>query len=97
LSYSEEKLDMKIADETIMKCDIEPYTGCWEYQLIEKFDDVSLNLNFVNMTPGWKTDITGGWWLVSPRLEVNGYLTIEGQNIPISGEGYHDHNWFYAK
>ena len=47
------------------------------------------------MTPGWKTNITGGWWLVSPRLNVTGYMILEGENISVSGEGYHDHNWFY--
>jgi len=95
LSFSEEKLDMKISDETIMKCDVKS-NGRWKYHVSEDFDDVSVNLNFVNMTDGWKVNITGGWWLVSPRLKVSGSLTIEGQTISVSGEGYHDHNWFYV-
>ena len=95
LSASEKKLDMKISDETIMKCSINEDTGSWTYLVSEMFDDVSVNLNFVNMTPGWKTNITGGWWLVSPRLNVTGYMILEGKNISVSGEGYHDHNWFY--
>jgi len=95
LSASEEKLDIKISDETIMRCDIDDDTGSWTYHVSEDFDDVSVNLNFVNMTDGWKTNITGGWWLVSPRLNVTGYMIFEGKNISVSGEGYHDHNWFY--
>jgi hypothetical protein len=95
LSASEEKLDIKISDETIMKCDIDNDTGSWTYHVSEMFDDVSVNLNFVNTADGWKTNITGGWWLVSPRLNVTGYMILEGENISVSGEGYHDHNWFY--
>jgi len=93
LTVSEEKLDMKISDETTMSCDID--LGSWVYQLTEDFDDVSLNLQFVNMSPGWKTDITGGWWLVNPRLDVTGWIKIHDKKIPVTGEGYHDHNWFY--
>jgi len=95
LSASEEKLDMKIYDETIMKCSVNNDTGIWKYQVIQDFKDVSINLNFENMTAGWKTNITGGWWLVSPRLNVTGNIILEGKNISVSGEGYHDHNWFY--
>ena len=95
LSISEKKLDMKIKDETIMKCDIDS-DGRWNYYVYENFDNVQVELNFINMTEGWRTDITGGWWLVSPRLEVTGSIILEGETIDVEGEGYHDHNWFYA-
>jgi hypothetical protein len=95
LSASEEKLDMKISDETIIKCSINKDTGSWTYHVQGMFDDVSVDLKFVNMTAGWKTNITGGWWLVSPTLNVTGFMILEGENISVSGEGYHDHNWFY--
>jgi len=96
LSASEEKLDMKISDETIMKCDIDADTSRWNYYVSENFDDVSIDLNFINMTDGWKTDIIGGWWFVSPRLSVIGSITLESEKIAVTGEGYHDHNWFYT-
>lgn len=95
LSASEEKLDMKISDETSIKCSINKDTGSWTYHVFGMFDDGSVNLKFVNMTAGWKTNITGGWWLVSPTLTVTGYMILEGKNMSVSGEGYHDHNWFY--
>ena len=95
-TYSTEQLDMTIADETIMKCDVDPSTGQWNYYVYEKFDDVELELSFTNMAPGFRTDITGGWWLVQPRLEVHGWIKLEGELINVVGEGYHDHNWFLA-
>ena len=94
LSASEKKLDMKISDTTAIKCNIDS-EGYWTYHILEDFDDVSVNLNFVNMTKGWMTNITGGWWLAFPRLNVTGRIMLEGENISVSGEGYHDHNWFY--
>jgi len=95
VSYSTEVLDMEVEDETIMKADIDS-SGDWHYYVYEAFDRVSFELDFESITPGWKTDITGGWWLVNPRLEVSGYIIVDGERMDVHGEGYHDHNWFYA-
>jgi hypothetical protein len=34
-----------------------------------------------------------GWVVAMPRAKVKGTLTVDGQKIPVEGEGYHDHNW----
>ncbi|MDO4284345.1 MAG: lipocalin-like domain-containing protein [Eubacteriales bacterium] len=33
------------------------------------------------------------WFCTVPKGEVSGTLTIQGQEIPVHGYGYHDHQW----
>jgi hypothetical protein len=35
-----------------------------------------------------------GWVVPVPRADVIGTVTVGGDVIPVSGEGYHDHNWY---
>ncbi len=34
-----------------------------------------------------------GWVVALPRARVTGKLILDGKEIPVTGEGYHDHNW----
>ena len=34
-----------------------------------------------------------GWCVPLPRAEVEGTIKVEGEEIPVKGIGYHDHNW----
>ena len=36
------------------------------------------------------------WLIEIPEASVAGSITCRGTRIPVSGEGYHDHNWFYG-
>ena len=34
-----------------------------------------------------------GWVVAQPRAKVTGTLILDGKEIPVTGVGYHDHNW----
>ncbi len=34
-----------------------------------------------------------GWVIAQPRARVTGTLILNGKEIPVTGVGYHDHNW----
>lgn len=72
-----------------------------------KFHDsnIGCELTFENLTHGFKRPPDGvkyfsqeppryfGWAVAQPNARVTGKLFIEGKEIPVSGTGYHDHNW----
>lgn len=93
---SEDKPILKICDKTIITGDIDNITNRWIYNISFAHDNKAVNLQYTSITKGWRVDIRGGWWLVIPRLNVTGTITINGQEISVSGEGYHDHNWLYT-
>jgi len=67
--------------------------------------NVGCELAYEGILPGWKAANDGhfpggkldrgwaGWVIPCPRAKVEGKLVIKGQEIPVSGDGYHDHNW----
>jgi len=65
--------------------------------------NVGVELTYRRKLPGWKWTADGllkndaegkqGWTNALPRASVTGKLFIDGQTIPVKGEGYHDHNW----
>lgn len=67
--------------------------------------DLGCNLVFESVTEGFKTPPDGltyftqqpakwiGWVLAQPRARVTGNLILNGKEIPVTGVGYHDHNW----
>jgi hypothetical protein len=72
-------------------------TGKMNYQISVQIDDIEVNLSFVQRTEGFKyiTDYEG-WTVAQPKATVQGTLIIDEQIIPVSGRGYHDHNWNFS-
>jgi len=96
---STEKCDVKLGDSF---CRMED-DGRYHVKMQAK--KVAVDLMYKNILPPYKRgpgffpppEETGGvyhgWVIGIPRGEVEGTLTIDGQVIPVKGEGYHDHNW----
>ncbi|MBN1375350.1 MAG: hypothetical protein JXA01_04270 [Dehalococcoidia bacterium] len=67
--------------------------------------DLGCKLTFENMAEGFRSPPDGvayftknpdryiGWVIAQPRAKVTGTLFFNGKEIPVSGVGYHDHNW----
>jgi hypothetical protein len=67
--------------------------------------DLGAQLTFESLAEGFKTPPDGvvyfsrqpekyiGWVIAQPRAKVTGKLILNGKEIPVSGVGYHDHNW----
>ncbi len=67
-------------------------TNQWNY-IISMGDTLNgFNLKFQQTTTGWKGITPLGKWLAIPRFDVQGTLALDGQEIPVRGKGYHDHN-----
>lgn len=74
------------------------------YTLHARAEDVVLDLTFTGDVPAWRPG-TGknyydpaltryfGWLPAVPFGKVSGTLQEHGKSRPVSGEGYHDHNW----
>jgi len=68
-------------------------------------DGVGCKLTFENLTQGFRNPPDGityfsrgpdrymGWVVAQPKAKVTGVLIVDGKEIPVSGIGYHDHNW----
>jgi len=74
------------------------------YELILKIKDMGARLIFENVVPPWKpgegfnykdeaAGMTAGWVVPVPQGTVKGELYVKGETIPVTGAGYHDHNW----
>lgn len=99
LSY--DKLDI-IAGDSYLR-------GEWPvFEIHYEFKRGSLDLVFESLTQGVMeppdgcfigrdlppaTRINMGWVISMPRAKVTGTLTLDGEEIPVNGTGYHDHQW----
>jgi len=75
----------------------------YEVEFLEK--DAGCKLTFENLTQGFRNPPDGvtyfsrdparymGWAIAQPKAKVTGTLILDGKEIPVSGIGYHDHNW----
>lgn len=75
----------------------------YEVEFMEK--DAGCKLTFENLTQGFRNPPDGvtyfskdperymGWAIAQPKAKVTGVLILDGKEIPVSGTGYHDHNW----
>jgi len=95
-SGSEEKPILKICNKTIVTGDIDELTNRWIFNVSFSKDDQAVDLQYTSTSKGWKVNIKGGWWLVIPRFNVTGTISLNNEKISVSGEGYHDHNWLYT-
>ncbi len=67
--------------------------------------DLGCKLSFENLAQGYKDPPDGtkyfsrkpdryiGWAIAQPKAKVTGTLIVNGTEIPVTGVGYHDHNW----
>ncbi|MCX6007862.1 MAG: hypothetical protein NTZ34_11485 [Chloroflexi bacterium] len=75
----------------------------YDIEFLEK--DAGCKLTFENLTQGFRNPPDGvtyfskdperymGWAIAQPKAKVTGVLILDGKEIPVSGIGYHDHNW----
>jgi hypothetical protein len=72
-------------------------TGEWVYSVSFQINDHAVDLSFTGLTKGWKMETPRNSWAVPlPKAKVHGTITIHNKVIPVSGVGYHDHNWDYS-
>jgi len=67
--------------------------------------NIGCQLTFENLTQGFRSPPRGityfsreperymGWAVAQPKAKVTGILIVDGKEIPVTGVGYHDHNW----
>jgi len=79
--------------------------GYPKWELNFRQGDLGGQLTFESLAEGFKTPPDGvvffsrepekyiGWVIAQPRAKVTGKLVLNGKEIPVSGVGYHDHNW----
>ena len=79
-----------------MRLDRERYnnTGEWVYHVSSDLGDLSVRLQFQGTIKGYKGRILRGWYGPElPKATVNGTLILNGEQINVSGLGYHEHAW----
>ncbi len=75
-----------------------------EYRIHLEQDEMVVDLEFRNITPGWKynsgfvyfgSDRRQFWkyMITSPSAAVSGTLEFDGREIQVSGFGFQDHSW----
>ena len=67
-------------------------TGYWSYDISMGDRINGVDLRFVQKNKSWMGKTLLGQWLVIPLFEVNGLLFIDGEELNVTGVGYHDHN-----
>jgi len=75
------------------------------YEIHFRSGDTGAELLLENLTQGFRSPPDGvlhlgsepikyfAWTVPQPRARVTGKLILAGQEIPVNGVGYHDHNW----
>ncbi len=94
-SASTEKPSVQICGESVIEGTIDEKTGQFVFSLDFEYKESSAHLVFTGVTEGWKGQLHGGdWWsVVLPKATVAGTIHVHEQTIPVTGIGYHDHNW----
>ncbi|MBN1376422.1 MAG: hypothetical protein JXA01_09735 [Dehalococcoidia bacterium] len=76
-----------------------------KYEIKFLDNNAGCELTFENLTQGFRNPPDGvtyfsrdpdrymGWVIAQPKAKVTGKLILDGKEIPVSGTGYHDHNW----
>lgn len=67
------------------------------YELYTNINGNGAHLRFYPLHPSWSRSpsrlLHMGWTIAIPYGTVEGVLIKNGEEIPVSGQGYHDHNW----
>lgn len=85
---------IKISGKQFIELDRERYnnTGEWAYNVSLEIEDQAARLQFRGITKGYKGRILRGWYgPVLPKATVNGTLILNGEQINVTGLGYHEH------
>ena len=93
---SEEYPSITVSGKQFMKLDREKYnaTGEWVYNVSLELEGHAAYLEFRGLTEGYKGRILrGGYGPHLPKASVNGTLILNGEEINVSGRGYHEHAW----
>jgi len=94
MTLSQNKPYIAINNNPLMICNQQMTNGHEKYQITYSGAQYSFNLTYIGITSGWKGTTTAGEWaVIHPKAIVNGSITINNTAIPVSGIGYHDHNW----
>ncbi len=76
----------------------------WGYEIHAELDNLAADLTFAGIVPPWRPGAGKNyygdalthyfaWFPAIPFGTVQGTLTYDGQTRPVTGVGYHDHNW----
>jgi len=87
---------IELSGKQFIRLDRERYndTGEWVYNVSLEIEGQMANLQFLGITKGWKGEILKGWYgPVLPKATVNGTLILNGEQVNVSGLGYHEHAW----
>ena len=90
---------VKHNDHTIMKLNQDHYnkTKQFQYHINCFLNNYGFDLTFDATTLGWKFETEAESWTVAlPKANVKGIIMVDGEEIPVEGMGYHDHNWNYS-
>ncbi len=85
--------------EKLMEFDYDEYisSGNWNYTLTLEMEKIKVDLKFIGKSKPFKYETEGeGWTVAQPKAEVEGIITINGEELSIDGTGYHDHNWNFS-
>ena len=94
LDISTENPYVAIDGKQFMKGYIDKVSGDWIYDITIENKDVSVDLQYIGKSKGWKGDLSiGGWAAILPKAEVSGKINLRGTKYDVIGIGYHDHNW----
>ena len=93
---SKDKPLIELDGKQVMKGYIDN-SGNLVYNLFLSINEVSVDLKFVGNTKGWKgVTPLSGWGVFLPSSKVTGNINLDGENISVNGNGYHDHNWNFG-
>lgn len=99
VKISKDILSINLFEKPILTFDQNRYekTNEWCYNVKMKIKDLSVNLDFIGLTKGWKIETPMESWTVAlPKAKVTGKFGIKNKTINVEGTGYHDHNWNYS-
>jgi len=83
---------IQVDGKQIIKGMIDKNTGNWIYDISMGNTKHGFDLKFKKTTTPWKGRTYLGNWLVIPRFSVDGMIHLDGKDINVTGNGYHDHN-----
>ncbi len=99
---SKERPDVKIGDNTMTSDYPAGALPTYKIRLDEPEAGIGFDLTYANTVHGWKpgsgySEFAGrgyfAWVVPIPRAEVRGTIREGDKTIPVTGVGYHDHNW----
>ncbi len=101
LAASKENANVRIGKNYI-RVDDAPMDNLPTYEIFLDEGDLGCHLTYQAQVPGWMPG-SGytqfgkmghfGWCVALPRAAVQGTITVSGKTHPVTGIGYHDHNW----